>query len=93
MWLSPKWFCFLFIYFVLYHGPEASKVQIKLTYLLHEKEISVLPNSNMCFQTSSFWKHLYNKLLDDACFNSQVPGIGKRPSMRGIITMYLNIQS
>ena len=34
MWLSPKWFCFLFIYFVLYHGPEASKVQIKLTYLL-----------------------------------------------------------
>ena len=34
MWLSPKWFCFLFIYFVLYHGPEASKVQISLLPIL-----------------------------------------------------------
>ena len=41
MWLSPKWFCFLFIYFVLYHGPEASKVQIKLTYYTSQTSIVV----------------------------------------------------
>ena len=54
MWLSPKWFCFLFIYFVLYHGPEASKVQIKLTYLLVVIDFLCFMKLQVVFSTANF---------------------------------------
>ena len=58
MWLSPKWFCFFFIYFVLYHGPEASKVQIKLTYLL-----TYLLTILVWYVRSVKWKALNNQWI------------------------------
>ena len=86
MWLSPKWFCFLFIYFVLYHGPEASKVQIKLTYLptrAHEgKRLSIPKIRNMKFYRSIYYRAAdsWNKLIP-----SRIILIDSRPGFKRLL--------
>ena len=65
MWLSPKWFCFLFIYFVLYHGPEASKVQIKLTITITNQLTVKLksPYESLGPANANFMNFFINKML------------------------------